>query len=512
MAANLLDVDVLPVVSAGVTNRVSLTDLRTKIGVAVPGNRSSTSQQYTDNNKNFNVLDYAVPGTVINTGVNDASPAILLADAAAAAAGGDVIFPPGTYKTTQNHTVARRWRGRGVVSIIKPSAAVTKCLILNSDGHISGLYLDGVNTTGATGISCAEAALQNIVSVRDVQIWRFAGVGGRGIKIGQLVTGFFENVYCCANYINCHTNGGNTPTDTVFSNCQFRQATTKGVWIETGLSLDFRKCLYESNGEEGFYIQNVGGNAIEIRVTGWMEGNWASLALGAPRHAKYELFVDGATGPAGTIRIQAANLFFNGSATTARAIRLTNAIGYLVDNVNCFNEAGNILVDGTSYGKFENWAEQNGAFRTTVVAPDFNSAAWNSRSHLEDNIEAAWTDWVPTYSGSGSMTYTGITTTKARYKVVGKTCKVQLNFYGTTGGVAGITLIASLPANIRSKDANNYVPALISQDTFATVALGAIRADGGNPTSNLNFFLASFGVWGLGAGRGVNVNFEFELF
>lgn len=62
MAANLLDVDVLPVVSSGVTNKVSLSDLRAKIGVAVPAGRTSTSAQYTPNNAVVNPKDFGATG------------------------------------------------------------------------------------------------------------------------------------------------------------------------------------------------------------------------------------------------------------------------------------------------------------------------------------------------------------------------------------------------------------------------------------------------------------------
>jgi hypothetical protein len=513
IAANISDTDILPIVATNITSKVTVANLRTKLGTQPPaGGRTVTDAfTYLNNNAVFNVKDFGAFGD----GAADDTAAIVLADTKAALVGGKVYFPQGTYKFSSTLTIARRWVGasaRG--TILKPTAAIAIMAIdLQSDGYIEHMTLDGLSTTGKIGVGIALSALQNILGMNDMFITGFLGVGARGIKIGRLVTGRFDNLYVQNNYINLHTNGGDTPTDTIFVNCQFRTATTKGVWVETALSLWFVKCLFESNGEEGVYLQNTGATAIEIRISGWFEGNWTSVAAGAARHAKYDIFCDGATGPSGTIRVNIRDAYFNGGATAARAIHLTNAIAYVIDNVNLQNEVGQVLIDGTSYGDFGVWPQQNGNWTTNVTfAGGAIGGGWNSRAHLEDNIEAAWTDWVPTYSGSGSMTYTTVTTTKARYKIIGKTCKVELNFAGTTGGVAGISLNATLPANIRSKDANNYVPATVTQDGGATVVLGLIRADGANPTSNLQIFLATGAVFGLGAGRGVFVNFEFELF
>lgn len=77
------------------------------IGLPGQGRTVTTLTQYLANNALYNVLDYAPVGVVINTGLNDATSAIVATVAAAAVAGGIVFFPPGFYKTTATIYVPR---------------------------------------------------------------------------------------------------------------------------------------------------------------------------------------------------------------------------------------------------------------------------------------------------------------------------------------------------------------------------------------------------------------------
>lgn len=95
VAANLLDADVAPVVSAGVTQKVPLSELRTKIGVAVPEGRTATSEEYTRNNAVFNVLDFGAKGDWNGATGTDDSAAIQAALTAGAAAKRAVHIPGG---------------------------------------------------------------------------------------------------------------------------------------------------------------------------------------------------------------------------------------------------------------------------------------------------------------------------------------------------------------------------------------------------------------------------------
>lgn len=286
---------------------------------------------------------------------------------------GAAWLPPGSWTVSDNITFAEGNALYGIphITLVTPTSALSgrEVFTLGANTTLKGIKLLGTNTTGTVAIGSGNFGISNIVTVSDCECWSFTGVGGRGVKLGFLVTGNFHNIYSALNEYNLECNGGNSPTDIEFDNCQWRQATKKGVWVKTGVGVNFNKNLFEANAEEGFYIQNVGGNATEIRQRGsWYEGNWASLPSGVLRHAQYSFVCDGDNGPSGTIRPSISDSSFNGdNGTTARAMRLTTAIAFVVDNTNVRNEAGQIVTDGSSFGKFPNWAGQNGDFRTTVT-------------------------------------------------------------------------------------------------------------------------------------------------
>jgi len=476
--------------------------------ITLPPGRSGSMASFLLNNATYNVKDFGARGD----GVADDFAAIMLADAAAAAAGGDVYFPVGTYKHTQNLVVGRRWYGVPIKSVLRPTNAVTKCVDLISDtvhqtnGMLDGMYLEGVDTTGKVGIF-AGTALTNLTSVRNCQVWRFGGAGARGIEITQLVTGTFENVYVCQCYVGLHTNGGNTPTDTAFINCQFREATTKGVWLETGYGMRFTKCLFESNQEEGVYMKNVGGTLIDTAFRDcWYENNWLSLAAGAARHAAYHFFCDGANGPGGTIGYSQENGIFTGTANGARALHLTNCIAFRDINARLDNEAGQVLVDGNSYGV----VELNGQSSfLTVVTQTTPGNTVSLTSAIVDGVQGAWASWVPVVTAGGAMTVSALVITKARYHRVGKTVDVQLNIGFTLGGTASGLILVTLPPGLRSLDANQYGGAWLTDGAYTD---GYVRADGTNPNSGLMIARKDSANFGLGAGKAVSLAYTFELF
>lgn len=112
--------------------------------------------------------------------------------------------------------------------------------------------------------------------------------------------------------------------------------------------------------------------------------------------------------------------------------------------------------------------------------------------------------WQPTYSASGSMTFTSVTTTTANYRIVGKRLICLLDITGTTGGSAGYEIRATLPI------------------TMATYALGAggLLVDGntsGGAVFNsgsyntISFLKTPSALWGLGASRSGRSDFSYEI-
>ncbi len=104
-------------------------------------------------------------------------------------------------------------------------------------------------------------------------------------------------------------------------------------------------------------------------------------------------------------------------------------------------------------------------------------------------------NYAPSYSASGSMTYTSVTTTIAKFSINGRQVFVWISFSGTTGGVASNNLIATLP---------------VTPDNTSDVYRGAaVYTEGGDLIVGL-YNISSAGInvrkfdssaFGLGAGR-----------
>ena len=62
--------------------------------------------------------------------------------------------------------------------------------------------------------------------------------------------------------------------------------------------------------------------------------------------------------------------------------------------------------------------------------------------------------WLPTYTGSGSLTYTSVTENKASYKIVGNKVFIELKTSGTTGGTTSSSLYITAPFSRKSAEAN----------------------------------------------------------
>lgn len=118
-----------------------------------------------------------------------------------------------------------------------------------------------------------------------------------------------------------------------------------------------------------------------------------------------------------------------------------------------------------------------------------------------------WPDWFHyantiTYSANGSMTFTSVSTTYARFKVSGQECRYEVFGTGTTGGTANTQLQASLPC--ACVDANAHPAACATRD--ATGGIGTTGAGGVNGTTAVIFARKQDNsVYGLGTGRFIQV-------
>ena len=114
-------------------------------------------------------------------------------------------------------------------------------------------------------------------------------------------------------------------------------------------------------------------------------------------------------------------------------------------------------------------------------------------------FETRWLSWQPTYTATGSMTFTTVTTTQAVYKISGENVMVSIDVNGTTGGTASYAVQISAPITMNTAKMAGvpYLPCYIIDST--------------KPGGYLRYAAASFdGIqaerlaednWGLGSGR-----------
>lgn len=138
---------------------------------------------------------------------------------------------------------------------------------------------------------------------------------------------------------------------------------------------------------------------------------------------------------------------------------------------------------------------------TTIKSADVNSnfAAIASGAEVANT---AWTDWTPTYSAGGSMTFGTITTNHAKYIQVGKIVFFTIYFTGTTGGSADPAINFSLPVAAKAGVQSNFAAAILDGGT----ALGGRANQSGSGSSTVNCVRYDGANFGLGSGRGALVS------
>lgn len=458
-----------------------------------------------------------IAGAVVNvldkgadpTGVADSSTAIQQA-IAEAGNGGAVFFPAGTYRTTVTIDGSNRTLfGVGEASVIKPDAAVTTCILLDSDANgetgfswsteVRSLFLEGDNTSGATGIFVGQTVTTANYLIDNVTVNRFAGAGGFGIKVVESVYCKIQNCEIARCQVNFYAKGtGTNPTTTVVENCYIRAADAQGGFVQGAWQITFRNCVFEANSLAGLRVAPLAGfNAIQANIEDcWFEDNQINAS---PRTSSYALELDNSAGGM-TLTCDLSNVFFGINALTEKAIYAVGLTGSSWKNIENRNIANSIAV-----GSIATNGVVVGSAPTAYDWPaTINSLDGSKVSYLPAAFDT-WVGWTPTITPFGAMTFTVTNIYKARYKVVGKTCTVALNFDGTTGGVASSAFIVSLPSGIQAADTNQWSAAL-AVDAGANEA-GYVRT---GAVDGLYIGKLS-GNYSIGGSNGARCSFTFEI-
>jgi hypothetical protein len=189
--------------------------------------------------------------------------------------------------------------------------------------------------------------------------------------------------------------------------------------------------------------------------------------------------------------------------------RIPNATLYSDFSTTSTNEKYCAISTITNAASTDNYVNI-GRFAATLSAGA--GYTWSVPTYTTKNLiqkpinETRWLGWVPTYSCSGSMTYTLNTQDRAVYKISGDQIFVEFGARGTTGGSASTDISVSMPI---SGVASTY-----------TIGGGANLYDGGElggvwngiaTGSLINFSKYNKANWGIGGTKDIKANLFYAI-
>jgi len=131
---------------------------------------------------------------------------------------------------------------------------------------------------------------------------------------------------------------------------------------------------------------------------------------------------------------------------------------------------------------------------------------WSSATNVisRPKYNTGWFDFTPTFSASGSMTWTSTSLTYAKYRLHGyKEIEVKIYDTGTTGGTASTKVYATLPMAAASPDSTaKVVVANVRDATTGSSVIGSCYIS----SSGFEIYKADASNWALGASRLVLVD------
>jgi hypothetical protein len=337
-------------------------------------------------------------------------------------------------------------------SILKPGASVTKVLSIghaNAPRFLRDFMIDGVNTTGAVGLSLGDATGW-AGDVRQVWVRRFTGGTAYGIQIKDVLKTNLSLITARENRVGIVVDAATAvfPTTMTITNAVSSNNVEQGVIIRNGSGVAWVTLLSESNGKEGVLLLPATNGIIEHEFYNlWMEDNWTDDA-GAPatRETKFQ-FVAGDGTALGTARILATLVSpqFRCSASNPRgALFDGSAVGGIVINPKFTSPlGGDIAWRNSAYGHFGE----------TIAAYDVSSVLEDT-GNLVGNNEGQAKAFSPSYEsnvGNAATTFTGpgtVTTTTCRFRRMGKRTWLTVNASFTLNAVTPTEIYMTLPSGI----------------------------------------------------------------
>lgn len=225
--------------------------------------------------------------------------------------------------------------------------------------------------------------------------------------------------------------------------------------------------------------------------TNWM--NCGSTELAA-KNVQFFVYAIGETGGSAGLKFGFSRIPY--ARTMGDFVNTTTDEKYIAGNWTNFNSTDAV----TLIGRFQAQLSGSGT-----------SYLWSIPTANVINYPIDRTDiltWQPSYSATGSMTYTSVTTTVAEYQVVGRRVNYELVTIGTTGGTAAPAIRATLPFKVRNYAANlpsvgwtadggGTIAACMFIDATTANLLACRRYDGANYGLGANRYIAYNGSCAL---------------
>jgi len=128
---------------------------------------------------------------------------------------------------------------------------------------------------------------------------------------------------------------------------------------------------------------------------------------------------------------------------------------------------------------------------------------WSVPTYTAKNLiqrpiyETRWLSWLPTYTGSASLTFGTVTTTEATYKLDSSNMHLRIRAFGTTGGTASNNILATTPFAIANTNPVGFGGWVTDTSNIAGLCFV-------NGASQLGFAKYDSSNFGLGASRSIN--------
>lgn len=364
-------------------------------------------------------------------------------------------LPAGKYRVSSTLIIPANTSifGAPANSVLRPSAtftAGTPVLDVRAGVNLYGITVDGIDATDIDGyaIPNSESTFGNHTLIERcwaARLTRTGASGGVGFYVQTGVGNTFRDCWgtgCLFGVLIKNVSQPVFSTIQVFEECNFRENKI-GVYVVSGHQVNFNSCVFESNTENGLYINSalVAGAIDNVTCTNcWIENNWTSKS-GAARNAEFDVEVINAnyftarqcemsqSGPAGpkNFHFQSASLNF-----------------VLDDNTYNWFNYNTITADSGCTGIINNWpSDKNYANYVNAV----------SGSTVRNMVAQRFVSFAPlaTFSSVGdlSVTYTTQIAT-ASYNSGLLTLNISLDFTPTFTTAADELIITNLSADMTS--------------------------------------------------------------